>query len=238
MDLHNTTDPTDAVLEKIKKAVRLANRTTSDAERDTAMRLARNLASKNGLALEDVAVTQADAYAVQVDDTGSERRMNGIEYGLACGIIRLHFGVVVLTNKLSSGKAYFSWFGSRLNIDIARHIHHILVRESRSAYNRAKKEIGDLVKIKRADYMNGFFYAVDRKLTEHPLRNDREQFHAEQKEAERKFEEFSMRNKVKKSRRREVKDASSIIIGMNDGKRVGLARPCERTGASPLAIAL
>lgn len=43
-------DNIDGIIERIKKAVRLANKTTEAGERETAMRLAKNLAEKNGIA--------------------------------------------------------------------------------------------------------------------------------------------------------------------------------------------
>ena len=44
-------DAIDKIIERIKKAVRLANKTTESGERETALRLARNLAEKNDIAL-------------------------------------------------------------------------------------------------------------------------------------------------------------------------------------------
>lgn len=40
-------------IEKIKKAVRLANKTTEQGERETALRLARRFAEAKGLAFDD-----------------------------------------------------------------------------------------------------------------------------------------------------------------------------------------
>ena len=58
----------DEVIAKIKKAIRLANKTTSEGERDTALRLARRLAEKNGVAFDEVAEEASADRAVKVDD--------------------------------------------------------------------------------------------------------------------------------------------------------------------------
>ena len=250
-------DATDDIIAKIKKAIRLANRTTSEGERDTAMRLARNLAEKNGVAFEDIRADDADtAKAVKVDDE-EKKWINGSEVGHVCYILREHFGVVVMFNQYGrNGKKTISWFGSRLNIDIARHVWHILMRESQKAWakergrlatawleveNRVRIQYGMIpmshAKIphkKRGAFMQGFFWAINKKLTEHPLRNDVD---SDRKAAVKKFENFKANNTVKDARKRKTaQDTEAILNGMRKGNKVNLNRPCEGSTTSPLAL--
>lgn len=129
----------DAVMDKIRKAVRLANRTSEAGERETALRLARGLAERNGISFEEVSADEGDAArAVHEQDEGWQT-LTGVEFGHACFILREHFGVIVMSSQYR-GKAQrkrLSWFGSRLNIEIAKHVFHILLRESRRAYREA-----------------------------------------------------------------------------------------------------
>lgn len=135
----------DAVMDKIRKAVRLANRTSEAGERETALRLARGLAERNGISFEDVSVAECDAArAVHERDEGWQT-LTGVEFGHACFILREHFGVIVMSSQYR-GKAQrkrLSWFGSRLNIEIAKHVFHILLRESRRAYREADRPARD-----------------------------------------------------------------------------------------------
>lgn len=58
-------DNIDGIIERIKKAVRLANKTTEAGERETAMRLAKNLAEKNGIAFDEIAVDEESVCKAQ-----------------------------------------------------------------------------------------------------------------------------------------------------------------------------
>ena len=66
-------DNIDGIIERIKKAVRLANKTTEAGERETAMRLAKNLAEKNGIAFDEIAVDEESVCKAQraQDDAAS-----------------------------------------------------------------------------------------------------------------------------------------------------------------------
>lgn len=241
---------TDDVIEKIKKAIRLARKTTEEGERETAMRLAKSLAEKNGIAFETLEVSESEAKAVKVDDT-KKVWANGSDVGHICFILHEHFGVVVIMNRYGTGgKCTLSWFGCSLNIEIAKHVWHILRRESNKAWNEKKVELEaefkkNLKELRRDSwyplpqsaykrkynkgaFMKGFFFAIHKTLTEHPLRNDLDQFAAEKKAAEKKFEDFKAQNEVKNAKNRKTADdSSSIIAGLNAGKKVNLSIPCE-----------
>ena len=128
-----------------------------------------------------------------------------------------------------------SWVGSRLNIDIARHVYHILVRESARAYREAKREAA--FDIDRTAFMRGFFWAVSQKLAERPLRNDLDEAI---RNAERKLLELQRENgRFQVSRSNAGKggiDVDALASGFAAGQGVNLARPCEGRGGSPLAI--
>ena len=236
---------TDEVISRIKKAIRLANKTTEQGEKETAMRLAKSLADKNGISLDSIEVGENRSDAVQVDDPDAHW-FDGSEIGHICYILREHFGVVVMMNQYPNRKMRITWFGSRLNIDIAKHVFHILRRESAKAWEetrkvlvmnheeRMKKLNGGFLpilplsyrrKYDRAAFMRGFFFSISKKLTENPLRNDLDE---DKRAAERKFLEFKDGHNVKEKKGRQSKgDAESIIQGLNAGNKVNLARPCE-----------
>ena len=231
----------DDVIAKIKKAVRLANKTTSEGERDTALRLARRLAENNGVAFDEVAEEASVDKAVKVDDE-EFKTTPGSEFGHACFIIRTHFGVIIMrsvSRAVGLHKSRLSWIGSRLNIDIAKHVYHILIRESRRAFREASKATGSVgVKLSREAFMRGFFWALHNKLTKNPLRNDLD---LSIKEAERKLLSYQQEgHSVKESRQRNAKlqDIAALCKGMDAGNAVNLARPCEgQATASPFMLA-
>jgi len=226
----------DEVIDKIKKAVRLANRTTSEGERETALRLARNLAEKNGVAFEEVAAETRDGdlgKAIMDDDTRYVAKVNGYEMGLVCYILKQHFGVIVMINAPSGGNRYcrLTWFGSRLNIDVAKYVYHILLREGRRAWREASrlaKAIG--ADPSRKDFLRGFYWAVSRKLAERPLRND---LPDAIKAAEGKLLEYEQKNgEVQRKRHRDSKnlDCDALASGYAAGNSVSLSRPCGDNG--------
>lgn len=227
----------DEVIEKIKKAVRLASKTTSESERDTAMRLARNLAAKSGVAFEEIAEEANLDAAVMVDDE-REKTATGSEVGLSFGILRNHFGVIVMMTRRTNKrwKPRLSWIGSRLNIDIARYVYDILIRESRRAWREAQKAIASepLVELNRHSFMRGFFFAIHKKLAANPLRNDLE---SSIRAAERRLLAFEQESgkgvKMSKAGKGKVTDANALAAGYDAGSAVNLSRPCEgRTGAA------
>jgi hypothetical protein len=213
----------EITIEKIKKAVRLANRTTELGERETALRLARRLAEAKGLAFDDIVVEREEASARREDDS-EYTRWHGSVSGWAIITLRQHFGVVVMTctRRDKVGRARMTWFGSALNIDIARYCYDVLVRECERAWHKVQG-----IGLKKEQFVRGWFYAIDRKLTEHPLRNDSEQFEAERREAERKFKEAADGENVKNKKMRKASaDDDALTMGYQLGKGVSLNRPC------------
>ena len=249
-------DRADDVIEKIKKCLRLAGKTTEAGERDAAMGMARRLADANGIALETVEAGEGAGNARNVTDERPEA-VRGPEVGHACNILRTHFGVVLMFIHADGRRGRvcrLSWFGTRLNIDIARHVYHILLRESRRAWNEKRRTHLEAVRevaakygllpssmfktrLDRGAFLAGFFYAIDQKLRECPLRNDREAYEAERKEAEDAFERFKEGNEVGEKRNRgKAKDRESIIEGIRSGSAVNLARPCEDMSRAATAL--
>lgn len=222
----------DKVIEKIKKAVRLANRTTESGERDTALRLAKSLAERNGIAFDEIeADAGADAdRAVREDEEGWAKDATGSEFGCSCFVLREHFGVILMLRRFKGvGRRRFTWFGSPLNIDIAKHVHHILMRESRRAwreFSAAEKERGE-EQPKRESFIKGFFWAISCRLAEHPLRNDA-QLKEDRRRADAKLLAFAQENEVRTRQVRNRKmEAGSFVGGADAAKGVNLARPCE-----------
>lgn len=249
---------TDEIIEKIKKAIRLANRTTSEGERDTAMRLAKRLADSNGIALEQISADEPSSDKAIMDDDENVVSMRGVEIGYICYILREHFGVIAVMNRLrrSPSHATISWIGSRLNIEIAKHVWHILRREALNSWRNSQKEAkrkllcfnfdpkvlevlkksNAMPKVDKASFMHGFFIAIDQKLKDCPLRNDLD---GAKKEASKKLDEFKSNNKVKDQKASSNKslNAKSLAMGAQAGNKVNLARPCEGVVQDRFAIA-
>ena len=226
-------DNIDNIIERIKKAVRLANKTTEAGERDTAMRLARQLAERNGVAFEDILENNHDA-GRQVHESTEWEHGHGVIDGHACVIIRNHFGVVVMLHARGVMRKY-TYFGNSLNIGIAKYVNEILHREAQKAWREVKKEteweLG--FKIDKKSFMRGWFFRIHKKLTEHPIRNDLDQFEAERKAAEEQFKRYSDDHNVRNSNiAGAVKraDDASLYHGFMLADRVSLNRPCEAGG--------
>ena len=82
--------------------------------------------------------------------------------------------------------------------------------------------------------MRGFFFAIDKILTENPLRNDVEQADAERRRAEEllkekeKMQEFKLSNPEGEGET----DGDAIVKGLKDGAKVRLSRPVGDTGGN------
>lgn len=223
---------TDEIIEKIKKAVRLANRTNEAGERETAMNLAKQLAEKYGVSFESIMMDKTEASKTVCH---MDTRMTAYDAditGATCGIVREHFGVVVVIGRVPrSTKIVLTWFGTSINIDVAQYVYVILHREADKAW-QAVKDMG----ISRKQFMAGFFFEIHKKLLAHPLRNDSEQFLSEKKQAEKLFEKFKEKSegnlKDKKVNKGKVKDVEALMAGMHAGKNVSLNRPCENSQGS------
>lgn len=229
----------DEVIAKIKKAVRLANKTSEEGERETAMRLAKSLAEKNGIAFEDVVVEGEipDKTIHMIDDY---KPFDNLIDGNIALILREHFGVVVILNmrryRSNYYKRAYSYFGSALNIDLAKYVAEILNRECRKAWRIvSKKSFFDLgFKLARSAFINGWFLKIHRKLTEHPIRND---IDVDRKEAEKAYQKYKddhegmVQEKSVKGTKDD--DSASLYHGYMAADAISLNRPCQGGGDNP-----
>lgn len=247
---------TDEIINKIRSIVRLARRAGTDGERVAAENAAKRLADKHGIALETIDVPDADATAKAFKDDGFHN-VPATEMGFITHILRKHFGIIVIQARVpGSQKARLTWVGTAINVDIAKHVYTVLLRACRKDWGEARIEkrkarsavvdwrtptaerraIVKLRNLKQMDFYNGWFAMIDKKLTEHPLRNDTEQFEAEKRAAEEKFREIQEKENIaeKKHGKRE-QDATSVALGIAAGSQMNLNRPCESNGyAGPI----
>ena len=227
----------DDIISKIKKAMRLAAKAGTEGERVAAERAAHRLAESSSIDISTLKVNESESKAVMRDD-GETLRHFGAESGFAYQLIRKHFGVIVMEwrdrNSRSSIRRV-TFFGVNLNIEVAKYVYVILMREFHKDYKEVKGWGLD-----KRSFMTGWFMQIDKKLTEHPLRNDKEQYEAEKEAAERKFKEYQSNpdNNVKMNTvRRDDKDAEALYRGFRSAERVNLSRPCEGS-ASPSPFSL
>ena len=226
----------EGIIAKIKKAMRLAQKAGTDGERVAAERAAHRLAESNGIDISTLKIGDSEAKAVMKDD-GDKLRHYGAESGFAYQLIRKHFGVIVMEwrhkNSTSSIRRV-TFFGVNINIEIAKYVYVILMREFHKDYKQVKGWGLD-----KRSFMTGWFMQIDKKLTDHPLRNDRDQFEAEKEAAERKFKEYQSKTDNIKMRtiNRSNKDAESLYRGFRTAEKVNLSRPCEgQAYASPFSL--
>ena len=226
----------EGIIAKIKKAMRLAQKAGTDGERVAAERAAHRLAESNGIDISTLKIGDSEAKAVMKDD-GDKLRHYGAESGFAYQLIRKHFGVIVMEwrykNSTSSIRRV-TFFGVNINIEIAKYVYVILMREFHKDYKEVKGWGLD-----KRSFMTGWFMQIDKKLTDHPLRNDRDQFEAEKEAAERKFKEYQSKTDNIKMRtiNRSNKDAESLYRGFRSAEKVNLSRPCEgQASASPFSL--
>ena len=226
----------EGIIEKIKKAMRLAQKAGTEGERVAAERAAHRLAESNGIDISTLKIGDSEAKAVMKDD-GDKLRHYGTESGFAYQLIRKHFGVIVMEwrykNSTSSIRRV-TFFGVNINIEIAKYVYMILMREFHKDYKEVKGWGLD-----KRSFMTGWFMQIDKKLTDHPLRNDRDQFEAEKEAAERKFKEYQSKTDNIKMRtiNRSNKDAESLYRGFRSAEKVNLSRPCEgQAYASPFSL--
>lgn len=219
-------DNIEAVIEKIKKAIRLANKTTEAGERETAMRLAKNLAEKNGIAIDEVMQDTRDTGKQEQVDTKWVHG-NGVIDGHTCVILRQHFGVVVMMTAKGVYRR-FTYFGNSLNIGIAKYVFDILQRESARAWRQVRKEEANYgFKVDKQAFMRGWFFRIHKKLEEHPLRNDIDADAAAAEKAFKKYAEAHETTQKKIGRGGKNDDDASLYRGYMMAKDVSLNRPCE-----------
>lgn len=227
----------DEVIEKIKKIMRLANKAGTDGERVAAEAAAQRLADMHGINLAHLTVTDGETKAVQREG-GKAYMRSGVEISYIIHILRKHFGVVVMQNyRIGQATMTLTFFGVNLNIEIAKWVFDVLYRDSRKAWADMRGW-----GLKKKTFMTGWFMQIDRKLTEHPLRNDVEQFKAEKDAAERKYQAFKndMSNNVKeRTTTADRSDKEALYRGYMAAEKVQLNRPCEgRDTPSPFALGL
>lgn len=250
-------DRQDEVIEKIKKAMRLARKAGTDGERAAAEAAAKRLADAHGISLASVEVTECEAKAVRVDGEKDWTR-TGKECHYASMILRKHFGVIVIQNfRRGSRKMRLDFIGCRLNIAVAEYVYEILWRESLRAWCEAHKAVVKEydammeangiehrrdwagrrkrpVLLKKDSFMSGWYARIDEKLTAHPLRNDTAQLEAEKKAAE----DLLKRQHGIKDRNfhPDKSDRESMMKGYAEADKVNLSRPCEGRGRSTLQV--
>ena len=227
----------EGIIAKIKKAMRLAQKAGTDGERVAAERAAHRLAESNGIDISTLKIGDSEAKAVIKDD-GDKLRHYGAESGFAYQLIRKHFGVIVMEWRYKNSRSSIrrvTFFGVNINIEIAKYVYVILMREFHKDYKEVKGWGLD-----KRSFMTGWFMQIDKKLTENPLRNDREQFEAEKEAAERKFKEYQSNpdNSLKFDKvKRDGKDAEALYRGFRSAEKVNLSRPCEgQASASPFSL--
>lgn len=229
----------DEIITKIKKAIRLANKTTEEGERETAMRLAKSLADKHGIAFDEITITGEIAdKAVQIKE--DYKPYDNVIDGNIAVILQKHFGVVVMLNmrryRSNYCKRAYTYFGSVLNIDLAKYVAEILNRECRKAWRITSKEsFFDLgFKPSRRAFINGWFYKIHKKLTDNPIRND---IAADTEEAKKAYEKYrdeqggAIQEKSVGAHKND--DSASLYRGYMMADAVSLNRPCQGGGDNP-----
>ena len=220
----------DKVIAQIKKVLRLARGTSEAGERAAAEATAKRLAERHGIRLDTLDETDDVKNVMTRDATPHAFH---VEDGMACGLIRNHFAVVCMVEQLGR-TVHYVWFGNALNIDVARHVQHIVTREARKAYREYRKTHPHAV---RAAYMQGWFAAIDRTLTLNPLRNDIDQVRSESRQAEATFLAWRKEaekggqtvNTVDTSKNQRRPNADEVVAGLRAGMAVNLSRPVGGT---------
>lgn len=218
------------VVERIRKALRLARKAATDGERDAAMNAAKRMAEANGLDLDGIDGEGEDGGKAVVVN-GKRVDIDAVETQLAAWIISRHFSICVAFEKMRRGGGVkVLWIGNRINIGVAQYAWNIMLRESVRYFDELLKASKVNPKY-RGLYMRGFFFAIDKLLTEHPLRNDVEQADAERRKAEdllkerEKMQEFKLSNPEGEGET----DGDAIVKGLKDGAKVRLNRPVGGT---------
>jgi len=227
------------IIEKIKKALRLARKAGTDGERVAAENAARRMAENNGIALENVTVEDEGVDKTGAGDTGKWTTVTGCEVGFAGVMLWEHFGVKLVTQvSREKGKSryQYTFFGTRINIEVAKYAFDIMLRESRRAWEEVKTWRG-VEGMDKQVFMRGWFCVIHEKLLAHPIRNDAAQFAAEKAKTEKDYEAFKKDIGVK-SRKPKMRNEDKITAanrynaleaGMNVAGRVSLNRPCGGT---------
>lgn len=228
----------DKVIAQIKKVLRLARGTSEAGERAAAEATARRLAERHGIRLDTLDETEEVKNVMERD--GQLHRFY-VEDGMACAILRQHFSVVCMVEQFGRRVRYI-WFGNPLNIDVARHVQHVVTREARRAWEEYRARVP---KAERAAFMTGWFAAINRTLTLNPLRNDIDQARSEARQAERAY--IGWRENLKRQTGEEVGEKkigpgkrgreNDTLYGLRAGMAVNLSRPVAETQERRAALA-
>lgn len=242
---------TDDIMEQLRKVMRLARRAATDGEKQAAEAAAERIAKKHGIDLGTVEVTEAEVKAeFDRGDSNDWQIWPGRETFYVTSVLRQHFGVILVQTRRGR-KVRYEWVGTKINIEIAKHVTVILLRFFKRDWEDAKRLRGmanklltgpksyvreererlqGYGKLTKGAFMDGWFWTIHQKLREHPLRNDREQFEAERKAAEdllKRMDDITEHDRTPK----EVKDRQSVKAGFEAAKKVNLSRPCNGDAA-------
>ncbi|MEM1083266.1 MAG: DUF2786 domain-containing protein [Verrucomicrobiota bacterium] len=146
-------------LDRIKKLLRLSRcSAATPAEAANAMAKAISLAAEHGIDLNKVS-TEEDFAAALTHRTEPSQR--GIPHRLASRLVRRHFGVDALFDKVE-GKPVIHFVGLPENCDLAIYCYVFLVRTLRAAWrNRKNRRLRD-----RDAFLRGFAAVIDDKMPE------------------------------------------------------------------------
>lgn len=240
----------DSLLEKIKAAVRLARRAATEGEKTAAERAAKRLADKAGIALDELEVTESSV-RTDVFDDGDWHTKPGMELGYISAVLRQHFGIILIQGlDPVHRKVRFSWIGTKINVEIAKHVYKVLLREVQKDWREARMmretarktplslnvdnayALMKLRNLNRRAFLDGWFAMIHKKLREHPLRNDLEQFEAEKKSAEEMFKRMQEEHNIAENKAKSTGnlDRKSMELGIIAANKLNLNRPCEGNG--------
>lgn len=245
----------EEIINKIKAAMRLARRAGTDGEKTAAENAARRLAAKAGVSLEEIEVTDAEIRTEAIK--GDKWFVTpGVELGYVSAVLRQHFGVVLMQERFDR-HTRLVWIGTSVNIAVAQYVYKILMRESGKAWREARaaktryqhvytnhpgrnRQLEALRNLNKRAFLDGWFFEIHRKLTENPLRNDREQFIAEKKSADEFLERLKAERDIqeRKGNANGNRDALSVRLGLEAAEKISLNRPCDGKGysGSPASI--
>lgn len=244
----------DDIIEQLRKVMRLARRAATEGEKQAAEAAAGRIAQKHGIDLSSIETTDSSVKAEVIVD--GWKVFPGAEIAYITSVLRQHFGVVLVQNR-NGRKVRFKWVGTKINIEIAKHVTVLLIRFFQRDWKNARKardmakalthtgmavstqmidKYKALSKLNKTSFMDGWFWTIHQKLREHPLRNDREQYEAERKAAEDLLKKMQGVTDNTSTSDRDKQDRESVMLGYKAAQAVNLNRPCN--GCAPVIKAL
>lgn len=227
----------DEAIAKIRKIMRLVRKAATEGERQAALQAASRLAQCHNIHIEDFTDYDIDiAETVVVHDNKFKTTNQSVEVRLATQVLYRHFGVVVFWKCRRDGLAKrtsLSWVGNKLNIGVAKYAFEIMLRESRKHWRECQGW-----GFKRDHFIRGWFYTIERKLEENPLRNDTDVFNKETEDARKKIKRLEEEGDFTQRHERRVRnfDHESVIRGAKMAERVNLSRPVGSGGYSQTPV--